>query len=219
MHAAQTPAIGGLSGIGIGELFDRREAPLDAFLKQAGTIAAACRDLAEHFAAGGTLLVFGNGGPSTDAQHVAVEFVHPVIVGKRALPALSLTADVATVTGLANAAGLREIFAHQVRVLGRPGDMALGISANGECPNVAEGLIEARRRGMTTVALVGGGGGRIVRDGLADHVVTVASGDPQVVKEAHVTAYHLLWELVHVFLERTAAAAPGRSRTGSGADQ
>jgi D-sedoheptulose 7-phosphate isomerase len=199
----------------VGVLFERREAPLAGFEGQAGAIADACHDMARRFESGGTLLVFGNGGPSTDAQHVAVEFVHPVIVGKRALPALSLTGDVATVTGIANAAGMAEAFAHQIRVLGRPGDMALGISTDGNCVNVARGLAEARSQGLLTVALVGGDGGAIQRDTAADHIVIAASDDPQVIKEVHVTAYHLLWELVHVFLERpgaliTAGAEAGR---------
>lgn len=186
----------------VDELFSRRVAPLEAFAEQAEIIADACHALATRFEAGGTLLVFGNGGPSTDAQHVAVEFVHPVIMGKRALPALSLTADVATVTGVANSQGMDEVFAHQIRVLGRPGDMALGISTDGNCPNVARGLRAGRAQGLLTVALVGGDGGAIARDSIADHVIRASSDDPQVVKEVHVTAYHLLWELVHIFLER-----------------
>jgi D-sedoheptulose 7-phosphate isomerase len=192
----------------VGELFERRVAPLSAFVDQAGTIADTCHAMAVRFDAGGTLLVFGNGGPSTDAQHVAVEFVHPVIMGKRALPALSLTGDVATVTGVANTAGMAEVFAHQIRVLGRDHDIALGISTDGNCVNVAEGLREARRGGLLPIALVGGDGGQIARDGLADFVILAGSDDPQVVKELHVTAYHLLWELVHVFLERPGALAP-----------
>jgi D-sedoheptulose 7-phosphate isomerase len=200
----------------VGELFERRVTPLSAFVDQAGAIADICHSMAVRFDAGGTLLVFGNGGPSTDAQHVAVEFVHPVIMGKRALPAISLTGDVATVTGVANTAGMAEVFAHQIRVLGRSGDIALGISTDGDCDNVAQGLRVARDRGLLTVALVGGGGGAIVRDGLADHVIVAASVDPQVVKEVHVTAYHLLWELVHVFLERPGVLRPAATMTAPG---
>lgn len=188
-------------------LFDRRVAPLERFLDQADTIATTCQAMAERFSVGGTLLVFGNGGPSTDAQHVAVEFVHPVIVGKRALPAVSLTGDIATVTGIANDRGLAEIFAYQLRILGGPDDIALGISSDGNCANVAEALRTARSMGMLTIALVGGDGGTIAAQGLADHLIAVGSTDPQVIKEAHVTAYHLLWELVHVFLERGDTAA------------
>ena len=191
----------------VAQLFERRAAPLVAFAAQAPAIADACHHMAERFAAGGTLLVFGNGGPATDAQHVAVEFVHPVIMGKRALPALSLTSDVATLTGVANASGIDDVFAHQIRVLGRPGDIALGISTDGNCRNVLAGLAAARERGLLTIALTGGDGGAVVRGGAVEHVLTVASADPQIVKETHVTAYHLLWELVHVFLERATLAA------------
>jgi D-sedoheptulose 7-phosphate isomerase len=160
------------------------------------------------FHRGGKLMVFGNGGPSTDAQHVAVEFVHPVIVGKRALPAISLTSDVATLTGVAGHAGLAEIFAHQLRFLGEPADIALGLSTDGNCVNVLRGLADARRSGMLTVALLGGNGGWIATGGVADHVLVARSSDPRVVKEVHVTMYHVLWELVHVFLEQPGVLGP-----------
>jgi len=178
------------------ELSRRRTVPLADLAGQAEEIARICHRMADRFRAGGKLVVFGNGGPSTDAQHVAVEFVHPVIVGKRALPALSLAADVATLTGVAARAGFAETFAHSLRCLGEPGDIALGLSADGSCANVVRGLEVARELGMLTVAL-SGGEGRLV----ADHVLLARSADPLVVKEIHVTAYHLLWELTHVFLE------------------
>jgi D-sedoheptulose 7-phosphate isomerase len=132
---------------------------------------------------------------------MAVEFVHPVIVGKRALPAISLTNDAATLTGIARAEGFDAVFATQLAMLASPEDIALGLSADGECANVRLGLEAARRRGLLTVALVGGDGGAIARAGV-DHVLIARSHDPCVVKEIHVTMYHILWELVHVFLER-----------------
>jgi D-sedoheptulose 7-phosphate isomerase len=189
----------------VGELFERRAAPVAALADDAAAVARACHAMAIRFHRGGKLIVFGNGGPSTDAQHVAVEFVHPVIVGKRALPAISLTADVATVTGVAAQDGLSEIFAHQVRVLGDPADIALGISTDGNCENVHCGLTAAAGLGMLTVALLGGDGGAIAAAGAADHVIVARSTDPQVVKEVHVTTYHILWELVHVFFEHPEA--------------
>ena len=85
-----------------------------------GAVADACHAMAVRFHRGGKLVVFGTGGASTDAQHVAVEFVHPVIVGKRALPAIALTTDVATVTGIAERDGVDAIFAHQLRYLACP---------------------------------------------------------------------------------------------------
>jgi D-sedoheptulose 7-phosphate isomerase len=193
----------------VGELFERRVAPLADLAEQADEVARTCHAMAKRFHRAGKLVVFGNGGPSTDAQHVAVEFVHPVIVGKRALPAVSLTADVATVTGVANRAGLEAIFAHQVRLLGEPADIALGLSADGRCVNVLNGLQQARDLGMLTVALLGGDGGEIAASGLADHVLTAATTDPRVIKEVHVTMYHILWELVHVFFEQPGVLDPG----------
>jgi D-sedoheptulose 7-phosphate isomerase len=163
-------------------LFELRSGPTEELAGQAGAVADACHAMAVRFHRGGKLVVFGAGGPSTDAQHVAVEFVHPVIVGKRALPAISLTTDVATVTG---------------------------ISADGHSPSVLAGLEAARDRGLLTIALTGGDGGRIAASPAVDHVLTAASADPRVVKEMQVTIYHVLWELVHVFFEQPGVLAPG----------
>jgi D-sedoheptulose 7-phosphate isomerase len=183
------------------ELFERRVLPLYHLADEASKIAAACHAMAVRFHRGGTLVVFGNGTSSTDAQHVAVEFVHPVIMGKRALPAISLTADVATVTGIAGTEGFDEIFAHQLRHLASADDIALGVSPDGNCASVLRGLAVAKELGMLTIGLVGGDGGRIASLPAADHVVVAHSDDPRVIKEVHVTAYHVLWELVHVFFQ------------------
>jgi D-sedoheptulose 7-phosphate isomerase len=194
-------------------LFGLREAPTDDLAGQADAVAAACHAMAVRFHRGGRLVVFGTGGPSTDAQHVAVEFVHPVIVGKRALPAISLTADVATVTGIAERRGIDAIFSHQLRYLAAPADIALGISAlgimaNGDSPSVLAGLETASELGLLTVALTGGGG-QAAAAKVADHVLVAGSSDPRVVKEMHVTLYHVLWELVHVFFEQPGVLGPG----------
>jgi D-sedoheptulose 7-phosphate isomerase len=181
-------------------LFELRDGPARDLAGQAEAIAETCHAMAIRFHRGGKLVVFGTGGPSADAQHVAVEFVHPVIVGKRALPAISLTTDVATVTGIAEAEGIDEVFAYQLRYLAAPADIALGISVGGDRPSVRAGLKAARDLGMLTVALAGGGS--VAAAHLADHVLTAASDDPRVVKEIQVTTYHILWELVHVFFEQ-----------------
>jgi D-sedoheptulose 7-phosphate isomerase len=189
------------------ELLNRRTEPLEDLAAHAADVAKTCHAMALRFHRGGKLMVFGNGGPSTDAQHVAVEFVHPVIVGKRALPAVSLTSDVATLTGVAQRFGFAETFAHQIRFLAEPVDIALGLSTDGNCANVRRGLEQGRELGMLTVALVGGDGGAIAADGVADHVLVARSTDPRVVKEVHVTMYHVLWELVHVFFEQPGVLA------------
>jgi D-sedoheptulose 7-phosphate isomerase len=189
-------------------LFALRDGATDDLAGQADAVAAACHAMAVRFHQGGRLVVFGTGGPSADAQHVAVEFVHPVIVGKRALPAISLTADVATVTGIAERAGMSAIFSHQLRYLARPSDIALGITAGGDSPSVVAGLETARELGLLTVALVGGDGHQQAGK-VADHVLVAGSADPRVVKEMHVTMYHVLWELVHVFFEQPGVLGPG----------
>jgi D-sedoheptulose 7-phosphate isomerase len=190
-------------------LFELRTEPTLDLAGQADAVAAACHAMAVRFHRGGKLVVFGTGGSSTDAQHVAVEFVHPVIVGKRALPAISLTTDVATVTGVAERDGVAAVFAHQIRFLADPADIALGISADGDSPSVLAGLEAARELGLLTIVLTGGDGGRIASSQAVDHRLTAASSDPRVVKEMHVTAYHVLWELVHVFFEQPGVLSPG----------
>ncbi|WP_221762229.1 SIS domain-containing protein [Nonomuraea sp. WAC 01424] len=190
----------------VSSAFDRRVAPGGALAEEAARIALVCRAMALRFADGGRLLVFGDGGGSADAQHVAVEFVHPVVVGKRALPALSLSHDAAHLTAVAGSLGFEEVYAAQVRLLATEKDIALGFSSGGRRAAVARGLGAARERGLLTIALVGeaegeGGGGPV-----ADHVLAARSGDPLVVREIHMTVYHLLWELVHVFLDQPEAA-------------
>ncbi len=190
-------------------LFERRTEPAQSIAEQAAAVAGACHAMAVRFHQGGRLIVFGIGGASTDAQHVAVEFVHPVIVGKRALPAISLTTDVATVTGVAARDGIREIFAHQIRFLAAPEDIALGISADGNCESVVAGLEAARERGLLTIALAGGDGGALAVSPAVDHLLVAPSDDPRIVKELQVTMYHVLWELVHVFFEQPGVLDPG----------
>ena len=192
--------------------FNRRVRPGESLAEQAEKVARACHDMAIRFHRGGKLVVFGNGGAATDAQHIAVEFVHPVIVGKRALPAISLTNDVASITGIALRAGLDDVFAHQVRHLAGPEDIALGVSADGRCRNVLRALGVAKELGLLTIAMAGSDGGDLAASNSVDHVLVVSSDDPRIVKEVHVTIYHILWELVHVFFEQPGVLDPGMVR-------
>lgn len=169
------------------------------FDRQALPLARACRDMARRFQNGGRLFAFGRGPYATDAMHVSVEFIHPVIVGKRALPALALTNEGATLSGLM-VGEVKQSFARMLGVLGRPEDMAMGFSLDGNCPNVVEALTEARRMGLLTLGLAGGDGG-LLRNAELDFCFVVPSHDPFVVQETHETLYHVLWELVHVFFE------------------
>jgi D-sedoheptulose 7-phosphate isomerase len=105
------------------------------------------------------------------------------------------------VTGIAEREGFAEVFAHQLRQLADPADIALGVSSDGTGANVCRGLEEARSLGLLTVALAGGDGGRLAAGTTVDHLIIAPSDDPEIVKEMHVTVYHVLWELVHVFFE------------------
>jgi D-sedoheptulose 7-phosphate isomerase len=193
---------------GVEEVLSRRTEPAAALGQDAESVARACYDMAVRFHRGGKLVVFGNGVSSTDAQHVAVEFVHPVIVGKRALPALSLASDIATVTGVANREGFAEIFAHQLSNLAAPEDIAQGVSPDGYDQSVLRGLERASALGLLTIALLGGDGGDIARSPAVAHALVVASDDPLLVKEVQVTTYHVLWELVHVLFEQPGLLGP-----------
>ncbi len=174
--------------------------PQAFFENEAARIADSCWAMAKRFHAGGRLLAFGNGSAATDAQHISVEFVHPVIVGKRALPALSLTNDSAIISGLSAASTGGADFAHQLALLARPQDMAVGFSTRGKDVNVLNGLLEAQRIGLLALGLTGGDGGLMAGAGL-DYCFVVPSEDPLVVQETHETLYHVWWELVHIFFE------------------
>jgi D-sedoheptulose 7-phosphate isomerase len=206
------PARATADAVSAEQLFLARAAPLRDLARQAAAVASACHAMAERFHAGAKLVVFGTGTASTDAQHVAVEFVHPVIVGKRALPAISLTTDIATVTGVATRDGMAEIFARQIRSLAQPADIALGIAPDGRSPSILAGLSAAHELGMLTIALAGGpegAAGPVAANPAIDHVLLAASADPLIVKEVQVTTYHVLWELVHVFFEQPGVLGPG----------
>jgi D-sedoheptulose 7-phosphate isomerase len=172
--------------------------PETFFTREDEQIAQACWAMARRFHKGGRLLAFGNGAWATDAQHVSVEFVHPVIVGKRALPALALTNDSAT---LSTTASNEAIFARQIRVLARPQDIAMGFSQDGNSSDVIAALQEAQRRGLLTLGLCGGDGGAMQHDTKLDFCFVVPSHDPMAIQETHETLYHVLWELVHIFFE------------------
>jgi D-sedoheptulose 7-phosphate isomerase len=168
------------------------------FTVEAEQIAQACWKMARRFHQGGRLLAFGNGASATDAQHVAVEFVHPVIVGKRALPALSLTNDSATLSSRVNDA--TSPFVRQLRVLARPQDIAMGFSLDGCCTNVVAALDVASQMGLLTLGLAGDSAELLKRIDV-DFRFIVSSNDPLVIQETHETLYHVLWELVHIFFE------------------
>jgi D-sedoheptulose 7-phosphate isomerase len=177
----------------------RRSGAARSLVGQVPEIARAGRAMAQRFHRRGKLIAFGSGAAATDAQNVTVEFLQPAVAGKRALPAVCLLADVATLTGAAEAEGWVEAFANPLRQIARTSDIALALSARRESENVRRALQVARERGLLTVSLVGEVEGPSAP---VDHRIVVGAGDPLVAREIQVTAYHVLWELVHAFLDQ-----------------
>jgi D-sedoheptulose 7-phosphate isomerase len=166
------------------------------FAENADRIVACCGAMAAAFDTGGRLFVMGNGGSSCDAAHVAVEFMHPIIEKRPALPAVALTTDTALLTAVGNDQDFALAFVQQLRMLGRKGDMALGISTSGKSANINRALQTAREVGMLTVGFTGRDGGRMPE--FCDHCFTVPSFSIHRIQETHETLLHVLWDLIHV---------------------
>jgi len=155
----------------------RRNGIFESFFKaEAPRLAEACHEMSRRFLAGGRLLAFGTGSAATDAEHVSVEFVHPVIVGKRALPALDLGAD----------------FERRLPVLLRPEDMVMGFAFPGADESAERTVRAARERGALTFSLTGEAG---------EYSFSPPDGNPFVIQEVFEVLYHVLWETVHVYFE------------------
>jgi D-sedoheptulose 7-phosphate isomerase len=168
------------------------------FRAEADRIEALVRAMAARFSSGGRLYVMGNGGSATDAQHISLEFFHPIVEKRKPLPAIALTADQALLTAISNDRDFAKVFADQLRVLARPGDMALAVSTSGKSPNLVQALETARELGLLTIAFTGKDGGRL--PDLAEYCFVVPSFSIHRIQETHVTLYHIVWDLVHVAL-------------------
>lgn len=180
--------------------FDLSISTATAFFEEnSEAISSASLQMAGRFHKGGRLFVFGDGADATDAAHVAVEFVHPVIVGKRALPAIALTNDVASISANRLAGEGRGPFAAMLGILGRPTDIALAIG-DGTRPRITGALEQARALGMLTLFIDSSTPGG-AQHAPAEHRFLLPSGDSLVAQEVGETLYHILWELVHLFLE------------------
>jgi D-sedoheptulose 7-phosphate isomerase len=166
------------------------------FTAQADAIAACAAAMAAAFDKQGRLFVMGNGGSSCDANHVAVEFMHPIIEKRPALPAMALNTDTALLTAVGNDQDFSLAFAKQLRMLGRAGDMALGISTSGKSANVNRALQAGREMGMLTVGFSGRDGGRM--PDYCDYCFTVPSFSIHRIQESHETLLHILWDLIHI---------------------
>lgn len=172
------------------------ETKLRFFEENAELLERCARDAAARFRAGARLFVMGNGGSACDAQHIAVEFQHPIVEKRKALPAMALTADTATLTAIGNDSDFSRVFVEQLDIVGRSGDIALGISTSGASTNVHRGLQRARELGLLTIAFSGRDGGRMHE--VCDYCFVVKSWSIHRIQETHTALLHLFWDLVQI---------------------
>lgn len=167
------------------------------------SLTAVIRTIAQAMEAGNKVLLFGNGGSAADAQHIAAEFVNRISMERPPLPAISLVTDASVLTSISNDYSFSEVFAKQIKALGRAGDIAMGISTSGNSVNVVRAFEVAREVGIITVALTGNNGGAIAE--MADYTLIVPSDKTPRIQEAHITVGHVICEMVEHLLFRVSA--------------
>lgn len=173
--------------------FEQHLIAVEELRRQSDTLQAMGQAIRDSLAAGGKLLLMGNGGSAADAQHIAAEFVGRFRNERRALPALALTTDSSILTSVGNDYGFDAIFARQIEGLAAAGDVVLGISTSGNSRNVVQGIHAARKQGCRTLGLLGNGGelGNLVELAICLPELPTAR-----VQEAHILAGHLLCEML-----------------------
>ena len=159
-----------------------------------GPTVAAAAAVRDALSAGNKVMVFGNGGSASDAQHFAAELVGRFQRERRALPALALTTDTSVITALANDYSFDDVFTRQIHAFGRPGDVAFGITTSGESANVIAGLKAAKAAGLHTIVLTGRAGGEAGRT--AEIHVNVPDQNTARVQEVHRTLLHVMCEII-----------------------
>jgi len=157
-------------------------------------VARAAELIAASVKTGGKVLVFGNGGSAADAQHIAAELVNKLTFDRPPIAAIALTTDTSILTSVGNDSTFDDLFARQVRALGRRGDVVLAISTSGNSPNVLRAVDASRELGIKTIALAGRDGGKLA--GAVDLALVVRASSTQRIQETHITIGHILCELV-----------------------
>lgn len=157
------------------------------------TIHRVAQLIEQRYREGKKLLIAGNGGSAADSQHIAAEFVSRFYYDRPGLPAIALTTDTSMLTAIGNDYGFDSLFARQVQAQGAEGDVFIGISTSGKSKNIISAIIEAKKRGLTTVAFCGLGGE--VGD-LSDIVINVPSTSTPFIQECHICVGHVICGLI-----------------------
>jgi D-sedoheptulose 7-phosphate isomerase len=168
--------------------------------------------IAEAFSEGKKLLLFGNGGSSCDASHIAAEFVNRFKKDRPGLPALALNTDMAVITSISNDYDFSEIFARQLKTLGDSGDIAIAFSTSGGSRNILKAVDVAKKRGIKTIAFTGAKGTKFA--GKCDFAFVVPSEDTPRIQETHITVGHVICQIVEeILFEAPRQASASRSST------
>jgi D-sedoheptulose 7-phosphate isomerase len=162
------------------------------------TIIEVAKVIADAFNKGKKLILFGNGGSATDASHIAAEFINRFQKERPSLPAISLNADMAVITSIANDYDFSEIFAKQLKSLSNEGDVVIAISTSGNSPNILKAMDVAKRRRLTTIAFTGMKGDKFASK--ATYAFIVPSDKTPHIQETHITLGHILCRMVEEIL-------------------
>lgn len=171
------------------------------------TVAKVSEVMVSAFRQGNKVLLFGNGGSAADAQHIAAELVGRFAFDRPPLPALALSVNTSCVTAIGNDYGFDQVFSRQLEALGRPGDVAVGISTSGNSPNVIRALSVAKQMQLHTVVLTGCTGGKI--RGEIDYCIRVPSTETPRIQECHILIGHIISELVEESIFHAQSCIPG----------
>lgn len=169
------------------------------FDSHAGKVVEAAELIIDSLKRGGKLLIFGNGGSASDAQHIAAELVNKLTHERPPIAAIALTTDTSILTSIGNDSSFDNVFERQVMALGRPGDVALAISTSGNSLNVLRGVSAARELDIKCIGLAGRNGGKLAP--MVDIALIVETESTQRIQETHITIGHILCELVEEGVE------------------
>jgi D-sedoheptulose 7-phosphate isomerase len=179
--------------------FEESAAVKQQFVKEnVDTIIEVSRMIADSLNKGGKLLLFGNGGSSTDASHIAAEFVNRFMKDRPPFPAIALNTDMAVITSISNDYDFSEIFARQLKALAQEGDVVLAISTSGNSPNVLKAIDVAKKKKLKTIAFTGAKGDKLASK--TDYVFTVPSSNTPRIQETHIILGHVICQMVEEIL-------------------
>ncbi|PIS09393.1 phosphoheptose isomerase [Candidatus Beckwithbacteria bacterium CG10_big_fil_rev_8_21_14_0_10_34_10] len=158
-----------------------------------------------YYKKGGVVYTFGNGGSAADAQHIAGELLCMLRTNHRfeyrfPLPAHALTTDSSVLTAVSNDLGFEHIFSRQLEALAKPEDLVIGITTSGNSPDIVNGFKLAKKRGVKSIAFLGGSGGVIIKQKLADIIVNIPAQDVTHIQEGHVAAFHAICDVMEQLL-------------------